>query len=491
MQTLDTIHSLLNLDEVKIDPSWALKIQPSLAVRRQILPFACVDGVVHVACVNPNDSTALQTVRRLINMPLEVEQAEPSSLKRALNQIYGDQKQKAAVRSKEGSNSDDIVSLTENIITSAVMKQASDIHIDVEKDGVNIRFRVDGKMEPFLHLPFESHAPLISRLKVLSSMDIAEKRSPQDGHIAFPDGNDHPIDIRVATLPTKYGERMTLRVMGAHAASLTLESMAMSEQHEHFIKQSLSQPHGLILLTGPTGSGKTTTLYAALRNLMAKEGLNMITIEDPIEYDLPGVAQVGIDGSDKMDFAGALRSVLRHDPDVVMVGEIRDSETASVAMKAAVTGHLVLSTLHTNSAPSVITRLLDMGVERFLVASTLRLAVAQRLVRKLCKHCRAPYQVSADEATALNSPDLEGKTAYKRKGCKYCAGNGYTGRTGIYEMLQIDESFGKLILDGAQESEIVDEMRKRKMNLLIEDAIEKIISGEVSIAEVLTTTSTL
>ena len=491
MRTLNHTHTLLNLDEVKIDPSWALKIQPTLALRRQIIPFACVDGIVHVACANAADSTAVQTVRRLINMPIEVEQAELSSLKRALQKVYGDTNNKAANRQAESASPDDVVALSENIINSAIMKQASDIHIDVEKENLIIRFRVDGKMEPFLHLPFDAHAPLVSRLKVLSSMDIAEKRSPQDGHIAFPNGNKQPIDIRVATLPTKYGERMTLRVMGAHASSLTLESMAMSETHERYLKQSLSQPHGLILLTGPTGSGKTTTLYAALRNLMQKEGLNLITIEDPIEYDLPGVAQVGIDSGDKMNFAAALRSVLRHDPDVIMVGEIRDSETANIAMKAAVTGHLVLSTLHTNSAPSVVTRLLDMGVERFLVASTLRLAVAQRLVRKLCQHCHTPHEITADEARALGAPEIEGKTAYKRKGCKYCAGSGYNGRTGVYEMLKIDESFSKIIIAGAQESEIVDEMRKRGVNLLVEDAIERILNGEISIEEVLTTTATL
>src|SRR5208283_3626587 len=244
-------------------------------------------------------------------------------------------------------------------------------------------------------------------------------------------------------------------------------------------------PHGMILLTGPTGSGKTTTLYAAIRRLMDREDLNILTVEDPIEYEINGVAQVEVDSADKVTFVKALRSVLRHDPDVVMIGEVRDGETADVAIKASLTGHLVFSTLHTNSALSVITRLADMGVDRFLIAATLRLAVAQRLVRQLCPRCRKPRPLTVNEAAALNDPNLAGQTAYDPGGCIYCAGKGYMGRIGLFELLPLDEEWSRKIARGAEEAELIQQMRAQNVTTLLQDGVLKLLSGATSVREVL------
>jgi len=281
----------------------------------------------------------------------------------------------------------------------------------------------------------------------MAGMDIAEKRSPQDGRFRHRYTSEGlTIDIRAATLPTKHGERITLRLLGLQVDTLTLNKLGMRPSHLRTMVSALDQPHGLVLLTGPTGCGKTTTLYAAIRHLIHRERLNVVTIEDPVEYDMPGVAQVEVDSADKVSFTKALRSLIRHDPDVVMIGEIRDYETAEVALRAALTGHLVFSTLHTNSAAGAITRLVDLGVEeRYLISATLRLVVAQRLVRRLCSHCRRPYTLTAVDAQSLGRPEAAGRCVFAPGGCLYCAGRGYIGRVGVFEMLPIDDSWMALI----------------------------------------------
>jgi len=278
---------------------------------------------------------------------------------------------------------------------------------------------------------------------------------------------------------------MTLRLLALQTESLTLERLGMNGADLETFSEAIEKPHGLILLTGPTGSGKSTTLYAAIRRLIGARDLNVVTIEDPIEYDIDGVAQVEIDSADKVSFPKALRSVLRHDPDVVMIGEIRDAETADIAIKAALTGHLVFSTLHTNSAPSAITRLIDMGVARYLVAATTRLAVAQRLVRRSCSHCRQPRQMTEKEALQLGNPDFAGQTVYEPKGCMYCANKGFVGRIGLFELVSVDEALARRIASGAGEPEIVEEMRHRKVARLTDDAMQKLTSGESTLSEVL------
>lgn len=308
----------------------------------------------------------------------------------------------------------DPVLLVDRILRAGLLLHASDVHIDPAADSTRVRFRIDGQLEEVLRLPNDMLAGLTSRLKVLARLDIAERRAPQDGGFSWRMTGvgafaASPLDVRMATLPVRYGERLTLRLLETGGRRLTIDDLGMSAADRATFDRVLKRPHGLVLLTGPTGSGKTTTLYAAIGELLKGEASNIITVEDPIEYEIPGVAQAEVDSADKVNFAKALKSILRHDPDVVMIGEIRDAESLSAAVKSALTGHLVLSTLHTNDAKSTVTRLVDMGLDRQLVPATLRLAVAQRLVRRVCRKCAGA-------------------------GCLECGGRGYAGRIGIFEL---------------------------------------------------------
>ncbi|HZZ71265.1 MAG TPA: GspE/PulE family protein [Pirellulales bacterium] len=485
----ETNGKLLDMDRVRIDPAWALRVPPSLALRRQVLPIAAVDGQIYVACADETDLQTLQAVQRHFDMPICPQRAEPLSLKRSLGRIFGDLKSAAAgaaIARGRTSETDlkDATGLCDELLHAAVVREASDVHIDPHEDGVQIRFRVDGQLEKYRKLSSVLHNGLVSRFKVLAGMDIAEKRAPQDGQFRHRYGpTNQTVDIRVATLPTAHGERMTLRLLALQTESLTLERLGMLAGDLAQFESAINKPHGLILLTGPTGSGKSTTLYAAIRRLMSLDDLNIVTIEDPIEYGIPGVAQVEVDSADKVSFGKALRSVLRHDPDVVMIGEIRDRETADVAIKASLTGHLVLSTLHTNSAASVITRMTDMGIDRYLTAATLRLAVAQRLVRRMCEHCRTPRPMTVAEAIAFDRPDAAGTTVYEPKGCLYCANRGYIGRLGLFELLPCDENVARDIARDAKEAEIVAYSRAQGMPRLIDDGFEKVTAGLTSIKE--------
>jgi len=487
---------LLNMDKVKIDPALAFRVPSQLALRRQVLPFAFADGHVHVACNNVLDVAALQAVEKLMAAPVRAESAEPESLKRALDRVYADlqpgttsaqpKSRSVDLRIAAEPQPDDAVLLGDEMLRAAILRQASDIHIDPDQEGLQIRLRVDGVLERYRRIPVALQSGIVNRFKVLCGMDIAEKRAPQDGGFKYRYGRaGQTIDIRVATLPTKYGERMTLRLLALQTELLTLERLGMRADDLRCFHRYLDQSHGMILLTGPTGSGKTTTLYAAIRRLMEREHLNILTVEDPIEYEMKGVAQVEVDTADKVTFIKALRSVLRHDPDVVMIGEIRDAETVDAAIKSSLTGHLVFSTLHTNSAVSVITRLADMGVDRFLIAATLRLAVAQRLVRQLCPRCRKPRELTVSESAALNQPALAGRTVFDPGGCIYCAGRGYVSRIGLFELLPLDEEWSRRIAGGAEEAELIQRMRDQKIATLLEDGVAKLLAGTTSVRETL------
>jgi type II secretory ATPase GspE/PulE/Tfp pilus assembly ATPase PilB-like protein len=293
------------------------------------------------------------------------------------------------------------------------------------------------------------------------------------------------VDVRVATLPTKYGERVTMRLLAVQTESLTLDKLGFEQSHKDSMERFLRRIQGMMIMTGPTGSGKTTTLYAAIRMLLAERSVNIITIEDPIEYEIAGIAQCEVDHVDRLTFAKALRSILRHDPDVVMVGEIRDRETADIAIKAALTGHMVLGTLHTNSAAATVTRLLDMGVEPYLVAAALRLSVAQRLLRRLCKYCRIARPMTEGEAGMINRPDLENARIFDPCGCIYCGNKGYSGRIGLYEMLEMREDWARAISHGETEMQLVIKMREAGIKSLLDDAIDKLLLGETAISEVI------
>jgi general secretion pathway protein E len=380
-----------------------------------------------------------------------------------------------------------IIRLINAILSQAVREQASDIHIETFEDRLSVRYRIDGVLAEVLS-PTRMLAPLlVSRLKVMAKLDIAEKRVPQDGRISVKIAG-HAVDIRMSTIPSAHGERVVLRLLDTAAGQLKLDQLAMNEQVLSAYQKYLHSPHGIILVTGPTGSGKTTTLYAGLSHIN-ETTRNILTIEDPIEYMLPGVGQTQVNTKVDMTFARGLRAILRQDPDVVMVGEIRDLETAEIAVQASLTGHLVLSTLHTNTAIGAITRLKDMGVETFLLSSSLLAVMAQRLVRLLCQDCREAYPAGQAELDLLGvDVGDQVQTLYRAKGCERCNYNGYRGRTGIYELIEIDDEMRTMIYRGAGEQEMLGYARQRYPGIEA-DGRRRVLDGDTSLEEVLRVTA--
>jgi general secretion pathway protein E len=375
-----------------------------------------------------------------------------------------------------------IIRLINAILSQAVREKASDIHVETFEDRLSIRYRMDGVLSEVLS-PKRMLAPLlVSRLKVMAKLDIAEKRVPQDGRISVKIAG-HAVDIRMSTIPSAHGERVVLRLLDKQSGQLQLSQLAMNEQVFASYKKLLHSPHGIILVTGPTGSGKTTTLYAGLSHVN-ESSRNILTIEDPIEYMLPGIGQTQVNSKVDMTFARGLRAILRQDPDIVMVGEIRDLETAEIAVQASLTGHLVLSTLHTNTAIGAFTRMQDMGVEAFLLASSLIGVMAQRLVRLLCEDCKTPVLADKTGRALLGvAQSQEDITHYRAKGCEHCKYTGYRGRTGIYELIEVDDRLRALIHGGAGEQEML-EMARIHYPGVLEDARRRVLAGETSVAEI-------
>ncbi|MGE3165125.1 MAG: GspE/PulE family protein [Planctomycetota bacterium] len=469
--------SRVDLDRVPIDPAWALRVPAAVAYRRLALPLCCIDGQVIVACADPHDPAAA-TFERYVEHPVIACTADPAELQRAIRRVHGEP------RSASDLQQEDPAAICDELLHAAVIREASDLHVCPERDGVHIRLRVDGVLEPYRVLPARVHPELLSRIKVLAGMDIAEKRAPQDGRILQRSASGREIHIRVATLPTPHGERATLRLLGIQTQSLLLESLGLEGGDLRTIERALSVNHGLVLATGPTGSGKTTTLYAALRRIVSRRRVNAVTVQEPIEYEAPGITHVEIDPSQKLTFASALRSILRHDPDVILIGEIRDRETADLAIKAALTGHLVLATLHTNSAASAVTRLVDMGVAPYLVAATLRTVIAQRLVRRLCVECSVPHMRTPIALDSLVGDAVPVAATHEPRGCVYCAGRGYAGRSGLFEILEVDPELADRIGAGASERAILGLARARGMRVLREDAARKLSAGVTSVDEI-------
>lgn len=378
-----------------------------------------------------------------------------------------------------------IIRLINALLTEAIKAGASDIHIEPYEDRLVVRFRVDGVLREVLE-PRRAVAPLlVSRIKVMGKLDIAEKRVPQDGRIGLRIAG-RAVDVRVSTMPSAHGERVVLRLLDKQAGRLDLSHLGLDDRDLPRWQEAINKPHGIVLVTGPTGSGKTTTLYAALAELNDRRR-NIMTVEDPVEYFLDGVAQTQVNGKVNMTFARGLRAILRQDPDVVMVGEIRDLETAEIAVQASLTGHMVFSTLHTNSAVGAITRLRDMGIEPFLLASSLVSILAQRLVRRLCESCREPYTAPANECAVLGLDENQEHQLYHARGCEKCSHNGYSGRSGIYELIGIDSKMRELIHDGESEQAMTDYARKQGLSLT-QDGYQKVIDGETTLEEVLRVT---
>ena len=378
-----------------------------------------------------------------------------------------------------------IIRLINALLTQAIKEDASDIHIEPYEKKLVVRFRVDGMLREVL-TPRRVLAPLlVSRIKVMAKLDIAEKRLPQDGRISLRVAG-RAVDVRVSTIPTGQGERVVLRLLDKQAGRLDLGNLGMAENDHVGMSAVIQKPHGIILVTGPTGSGKTTTLYAVLSQLN-DDKRNIMTIEDPVEYDLDGISQTNVNSKVDMSFARGLRAILRQDPDVVMVGEIRDLETAEIAVQSSLTGHLVLSTLHTNSAVGAVTRLRDMGVEPFLLSSTLLGVLAQRLVRLLCKECKQPYTANAVDCERFGLDLMDPPTFYKAEGCKQCNYQGYRGRSGIYELVVVDDELRTMIHDGTSEHEIEHYARRASPGIR-QDGLRRVLAGDTTIAEVLRVT---
>lgn len=460
------------------------KVPDTILKRRLVLPIQENTQEVRVVCADPYDRQTQDYLKKLFHRDVKLMLAEPQELTQLINQTLWRLQEKDDVTVVQEEVAFDATELLDKLIREAFLRRASDIHIEPHKSSVRIRLRVDGALQVLnMALSVTQGVSIISRIKVLSGLDISEQRLPQDG--GFKVEPDHvlkkSVDIRVATSPTRWGERATLRLLGLESDTLTLETLGMEQEDLNDFQNAISRPYGVILLTGPTGSGKTTTLYGALRRINSLEH-NIMTIEDPIEYVIEGVNQLQVGSASKTTFASALRSFLRHDPDILMVGEIRDYETADVALKASQTGHLVFSTLHTNSSTSAITRLIDIGCEPYLIASSITGIIAQRLVRKLCVHCRKERPITEKERTDLGI-SKETQKVYDATGCIHCLGTGYKGRTGIFECLWLDEELKRMVARNAQEQEIFAKAREKGLRLLREQAVEKVLNGVTTIDE--------
>ncbi|MGJ8581600.1 MAG: type II secretion system ATPase GspE, partial [Psychromonas sp.] len=378
-----------------------------------------------------------------------------------------------------------IIKLINAMLGEAIKEEASDIHIETFEQTLVIRFRIDGVLREILKPQRKLAALLVSRIKVMAKLDIAEKRIPQDGRISLRIGG-RAVDVRVSTMPASYGERVVLRLLDKNAVKLDLSTLGMTPQNHKLLQNLIHKPHGIILVTGPTGSGKSTTLYAGLLEINSKDR-NILTVEDPIEYAIDGIGQTQVNTKVDMTFARGLRAILRQDPDVVMIGEIRDLETAEIAVQASLTGHLVLSTLHTNTAVGAVTRLHDMGVEPFLLSSSILGVLAQRLVRRLCPHCKIAHPASPSEKVILGKAENEEAIIYRPDGCLQCNHTGYRGRTGIHELLVVNEVVRELVHTGAGEQAIEREIRKTSESIR-DDGIQKVLAGLTTLEEILRVT---
>ncbi|MEM8868484.1 MAG: GspE/PulE family protein [Verrucomicrobiota bacterium] len=498
---------VLNLEEIKFDPRWALQVPPSLMIRRRLLPLLELDGELKVAVEKALDPTSARLLKRITGFEPVAVAATVESIRALQTRLFGNLRAASTqdrpvidasttrIDSRDG-NSEEAITICDQLLKTGLIRRASDIHFNVLREGsVQVRLRIDGVLTDELVLPESLRLPLFNRLKVLGGLDISEKRAAQDGSFAFDPGGVLPrAEVRMATIPARHGERITLRLLMSENSDMTLNHLGFSDEHREQFSRAVSLSHGMILITGPTGSGKSTTLYAAIQHLLGQKTANVMTVEDPIEYEIDGATQTEIDARrEKVSFASSLRSILRHDPDVVMLGEIRDRETAELAVRAALTGHLVLSTLHTNTAAGAVTRLLDLGVDRFLIATVLRLVAAQRLVRVLCPQCRVEGRITESEALLLHRPEIMGEPSWTSGGCIHCAGRGFIGRSGLFEVLPFGLEESRLIGSATSADSIEQtliEKRDRDGNQsLVANGLARIKAGETTVEEVIRATS--
>jgi type IV pilus assembly protein PilB len=489
--------SFLDLGNYRINASAVSLISEDLARRYNVLPIDFEDHKLVVAMNDPSNIFALDDLKIVTGYEIKPVMVMESDLKSAINHYFkvdvsvdeslGDENADDIALSelKEITEDAPIVKLVNMIINKAVQDKASDIHIEPQEKDLRVRFRIDGVLHEIMQSPKRIQPAVLSRFKIMAGMDIAEQRKPQDGHCSLV-VKGRQIDFRVATLPTVYGERIVLRILEKESIMLNLDDLGFSGDSLERYRSSFTKPYGAILITGPTGSGKSTSLYATL-NVLNTESKNIVTIEDPVEYRLPGINQIQINPKAGLTFAMGLRAVLRSSPDILMVGEIRDKETAQIAVEAALTGHLVFSTLHTNDAPGAITRLTEMGIEPFLTSSAVDCIQAQRLARKLCKHCKEPYTPSEKSLMDIGFPLPHQKvpTLYKARGCPRCSDTGYKGRVGVYEVMLISEAIEQLTVERATAVDIRKIAISEGMRTLRDDGFQKVLEGVTSIEEIM------
>ncbi|MBN1553923.1 MAG: type II secretion system ATPase GspE [Phycisphaerae bacterium] len=504
----------VDLNTLNIPDEVIRQIPAQMANSYKIIPIEHDPASNHlvIAMASPDNFRATDDLRTLMGFSVTAKVAdadaidnallkhydvEPESISDLINEVAGDDTLAALENRgesidldtiKEMADSNPVKRLVNMVLLEAIRNRASDIHFEPFEDEFKMRYRIDGVLYEMLPPPRSIAVALASRIKVMSNLDIAERRLPQDGRIELI-VNQNPVDLRVAVLPTMFGESVVMRVLDRSNVQLDLERLGLREDDLRLLRQLIRKPHGIILVTGPTGSGKTTTLYAALNELNSIE-TKILTSEDPVEYDIDGLIQCQINEDVGLTFARCLRSFLRQDPDIVLVGEMRDLETAQISVQASLTGHLVFSTLHTNDAPSSIARLLDLGLQSFLITATLEAIVAQRLVRKICPHCKIEFTPTEEMLMelGLTSEDTAGRVLYTGKGCDYCRGTGYSGRIAIYEILLLDDEIRDLIMKHASSGALREAARKRGMRTLRESGLLAIYDGLTTIEEVVSQT---
>jgi type IV pilus assembly protein PilB len=501
---------LLDLSTVKFTPDLIQAVDANTARMFGVVPVRREGAKLIVALSNPQNTTVLDDLRFMTGGEVEGVLASDAQIKAAVDQHYGNAGDAMAAlveevvakmgpatatsRRGEGpdladaeamANSPPVIKLLQYILFQAIRDRASDIHLEPFDGDFKIRYRVDGALYELQAPPVHLSLPLISRVKVMAGLDIAETRLPQDGRIEIGIAG-RPVDLRVSTLPTMYGESCVIRVLDRSVVSLDLGQVGLRENEAELIKRLIGLPHGIVLVTGPTGSGKTTTLYSCL-NFANEVGVKIITTEDPVEYELEGVIQIQVNEEIGVTYASCLRSILRQDPDMILVGEIRDLDTAQIAVEASLTGHVVFSTVHTNDAPQAVTRMLDLGIEAFLISATVEAIVAQRLVRTVCRECKVTYDPSPETLVELQlrAEDIAGKRFAYGKGCRTCNGTGYKGRTAIFEIMVFSETIRQMVIDGASADQLRDQARREGMRGLRESGLLAIFDGVTTVEEVI------
>ncbi len=500
----------ITLVECEIEDEIINLVPEDIAMRFQLLPVGRHGRVLEVAMANPDNIFAIDDLKFFTGLDIAPRVAPDVEIREAIDKYYDRADTLASVMEEmdedidlievdedilnsrdieEESQAAPVVKLVNSLFVDAVNRGASDIHIEPFEKMMRVRYRIDGILHEMMNPPNRLKSAIISRIKIMSEMDIAERRVPQDGRIKLRIGR-RTIDMRVSTLPTLYAEKIVLRILDKENLQVDLNKLGFQNDPMDKFMDAIHSPYGMVLVTGPTGSGKTTTLYSALTKINT-EGVNIITTEDPVEYNLEGINQVQVNDDVGLSFASALKSILRQDPNIVMVGEVRDLETASIATKAALTGHLVLSTVHTNDAPSTIGRLIDMGIEPFLVSSSVRLILAQRLVRKICDRCKVELEIKSEVLVEAGlTPEVaESATIYEGSGCPNCNGSGYSGRVGLYEVMVMSPGLREMILDRASTAELRERAMSDGMITLREDALWKMTQGMTSLEEVLRETN--